>query len=1058
MMDAGANGLEAGADRNAQRRRIRRHVLAGGIGAVALLAGIVWSERGDIADHEIGAMLRKQGVPATWRIGSIGLREQIISDVVIGNPAHPDLTIDRVITSAGVNGGGPGLDRVTLVNPRLWGSWRNGRLSFGSLDKLLYGPSTGPFRLPDMALRVENGRGEIASDAGAIGLGLNGAGGLRDGFGGALVAAASHLDLAGCGAADVKLFGHLAIAAERPRLSGPLQLASLHCAKVQAGHITLPLDLNANAALDGGDGHVGWAVNGLAIGAARADSLRGGADLTLRGRAVTARFAGSLQGVHGGSLAASALAAEGQLRTDTGESRITAEGTLSGAGLIPAAAAWRALDQARQAGASTPVGPLLARIEQVLARETPGSRLTGRFMLRRSGAASSLFLPEARLAGASGGALLTLSRAAVVSGGAGSRLSGSFTTGGQLPAIAGTMARGADGRDRLGLSMADYQAGTAALAVPHLTLALAGGSLMLTGDAVLSGPLPGGETRNLRLPLAGSWTSHGLDLWPGCTNIAFDRLALASLTLLRDRLTMCSRAGAAIVQENAGGFSIAAGVPSFDLAGQFGGLPIHLAGGPLGFALPRKSAGTVVAKSVTVALGEGAATSHFLLDDVNADLGGAIGGAFSGAAIDLAAVPLSLRKLGGNWRYDGGVLAISDAAFQVEDRQGPARFKPLVARDGALNLAGGVITAQATLREPHSDRAITRLAMRHDLASGKGHADLGVDGIRFDKALQPEALSSLVLGVVADVRGTVAGQGVIDWAGNHITSHGRFATEALDLAAAFGPVKGLSGAVNFTDLLGLVSAPDQQLKIAAIDPGVEVDDGVLSYALLPGYILAINGATWPFLDGRLRLLPTRMTLGASEIRRYEMRVDGVDAAKFLVRMNMSNLSATGLFDGGLPLVFDQNGGRVVGGMLAARPPGGSVSYVGTLSYKNLTPMANYAFETLKSLDYKQLTIGLDGSLSGDIFTRVSMRGVTQGPGAKRNFITRQIGRLPLQFNVNIHAPFYMLMTNFKSLYDSSYLPDPRALGLLGADGKPVARPQPPAAPPNVQPTVSETKP
>ncbi len=1062
-MDAGANGTAGEAASDARPRRMRRGVLAAGVGAMAVLVGIVWSERGDIADHAITTMLRRQGIPAKWRIASIGLGEQIIADVVVGDPAHPDLTIDRVITSAGLHGGAPGLDRVTLVNPRLRGAWRDGRLSFGTLDKLLHEPSTGRFRLPDVVLRVVDGRGKIASDAGMIGLGLTGAGPLRDGFSGALVAVARHVSLAGCGVGDAKLSGDIAITGERPRLTGPLQWANMRCVRtgVQSGQVTLPLDLRANAAIDGGEGHVGWSVRDLAIGAAHADSLQGGADLTLRGSAVTARFAGSLHGVHGGRLAASSLGGEGLLRTDTGGSHITAEGTLNGTGLTPDAAAWRALEQARQASASTPAGPLLARIGQVLARETPGSRLTGRFMVHRSKATSSVVLPEAQLTGGSGVVLLALSRGAIVSGSTGTRVSGHFVTGGQLPLIAGTMARGADGRDRLGVTMANYRAGPAAAAVPALDVTLVNGALGMAGEAVLSGPLPGGVAQNMHLPIAGSWTRRGLRLWPGCTRIAFDRLGLASLTLLRDALTLCPRAGGAIVEIGADGARVAAGVPAFDLVGQFGGSPIRLTGGPLGFAFLPKSSGTLVAKTVAVALGEGQGTSRFRLGDVTANLGATIGGRFAGSDIDLAAVPLNLRQLGGNWRYEGGVLAIADAAFQVEDRDRPARFQPLVARGGSLNLTRGVITAQAVLREPRSDRAITRVAIRHDPGNGTGHAELGVDGIHFDKSLQPEMLSSSLLGVVADVRGGVAGQGTIDWAGGNVTSRGRFASDSLDFAAAFGPVKGLSGAVTFTDLLGLVSAPDQQLKIAAINPGVEVDDGVLTFALLPGHVLAVKGAEWPFLDGRLRLLPTRMTLGATEVRRYEMRVDGVDAAKFLVRMNMSNLGATGLFDGGLPLVFDQNGGKVVGGMLTSRPPGGSVSYVGALSYKDLSPMANYAFETLKSLNYRQLSIGLDGSLSGDIFTRVSMHGVTQGPGARRNFLTRQIGRLPLQFNVNIHAPFYMLLTNFKSLYDSSYLPDPRTLGLLGADGKPVAhpapvQPRPPAT--GVQPPVSEIKP
>ncbi len=290
-MDAGANGSDGEAEHARQPRRKRRRALAVGVCAAALLIGIVWSERGDIADHEIGTILRQQGIAATWRVESIGLRQQIITDVVVGDLAHPDLTIDRVITTAGLSGGLPGLNTVTLINPHFHGTWRGGKLSFGSLDKLLNGPSTGPFRLPDLALRVDNGRGQITGDAGAIGLGLTGAGPLRDGFSGTLVAVAQRLDLAGCAAAEVKLSGHIAVAAERPRLTGPLQLATLHCASagVQLGAATLPLDLRAFAAFDGGEGHVGWSINAPAIAAARAARAQGGAELTLHNGAVTRR-------------------------------------------------------------------------------------------------------------------------------------------------------------------------------------------------------------------------------------------------------------------------------------------------------------------------------------------------------------------------------------------------------------------------------------------------------------------------------------------------------------------------------------------------------------------------------------------------------------------------------------------------------------------------------------------------------------------------------------------------------------------------------------------------
>ena len=265
-------------------------------------------------------------------------------------------------------------------------------------------------------------------------------------------------------------------------------------------------------------------------------------------------------------------------------------------------------------------------------------------------------------------------------------------------------------------------------------------------------------------------------------------------------------------------------------------------------------------------------------------------------------------------------------------------------------------------------------------------------------------------------------------------------------------MQGLAGTVTFTDLLGLVTPPHQVLTIAAINPGVEVDNGTVAFQMQPGRVLAVEGASWPFLDGQLTLLPTRMTLGAAEERRYELVVHGLDAAKFLVHMNVSNLSATGHFDGDLPLVFDREGnGSIVGGMLSSRPPGGTVSYVGELSYRDLTPIANYAFRTLRSLRYRQMEIGMDGPIAGEIVTRVGMDGIAQGPGAKRNFITRQIARLPIRFNVNIRAPFYQLLGSFRSFFDPTLVADPRSVGLLDAQGHVIAHPSTAVQPPLIAP-------
>ena len=362
-----------------------------------------------------------------------------------------------------------------------------------------------------------------------------------------------------------------------------------------------------------------------------------------------------------------------------------------------------------------------------------------------------------------------------------------------------------------------------------------------------------------------------------------------------------------------------------------------------------------------------------------------------------------------------------------------------------LVLEDNRIVADATLREPLTGREVTEVDLVHDLSTGRGRADLSVDGLTFDNLLQPDTLTQLAFGVVAEARGTVTGTGRIDWDESGVTSTGRFSSDSLDFAAAFGPVKGASGTVEFTDLLGLTTAPGQRLRIASVNPGIEVLDGTVAFQLRNGEVLAVEGGTWPFMGGTLTMRPVNITFGAAEERRYVFEIEGLDAARFIERMELGNISATGIFDGTVPIVFDAEGnGHLENGLLLSRPPGGNVSYVGELTYEDLGTMANLAFDALRSLDYTQMRVELNGDLAGEIITSVRMDGVSQGVGAQRNILTRAVAGLPIRLDVNVRAQFYTLLGNLRSLYDPAAVRDPRDLGLVDAQGNPI--PPPPAAP------------
>jgi hypothetical protein len=200
-------------------------------------------------------------------------------------------------------------------------------------------------------------------------------------------------------------------------------------------------------------------------------------------------------------------------------------------------------------------------------------------------------------------------------------------------------------------------------------------------------------------------------------------------------------------------------------------------------------------------------------------------------------------------------------------------------------------------------------------------------------------------------------------------------------------------------------------------------------------LLRLEDARFPFMGGELIMRPLAMDFSQPEERRYIFEITGLDAATFVAQMELTNLSATGVFDGTVPIVFDKEGnGRIENGVLIARAGGGNVAYIGELSYEDLGTMGNYAFSALRSLDYRQMSVGLNGSLGGEIITNFDFDGVRQGAGTSQNFVTRRLAKLPIRFKVNVRSEnFYELATMVRSFWDVDFLGNPVDRGLLKAE-------------------------
>ncbi|MBL0924549.1 MAG: YdbH domain-containing protein [Sphingomonadaceae bacterium] len=1004
--------------------RWKRRIFAG-VGL--LLAGLLlvaWWQRNTIADRFVQNELEAKDVRATYRIDQVGFRTQRISDLVIGDPANPDLTARLIEVDVALNFSGASLRDVRAYGVKVRGRFADGKLTFGELDKFADPESREPFKWPDIGLVVRDAQVRVETPWGVVGAALNGRGLLRNRFAADLSLRSPGLAGGGCSAPAVKFDGKLLLEWRQPRLVGPLGATRLDCKALglAVASPTIDADLKMSERLDKWVGDVGFAARsadypGLTLG-------NPAGKLSVDGGLKRTNFALALEksNLRSAPLTVRQLAlnANGYAGLVDGKFALSARGNVDVTG--------GALDRGMtgnwqgivQQGRDTPVGPLLARMAPVL--ERAGDRFGGslnfdafRDFQGRSGATIGSFALDT----ASGARIRQTGALTVQNERDGWRLVSAAQlelSGRDLPNATLSLAPSQGDQLRGNLRVASYSVGGASIVIPGLAFdGRPGGAWKLDGRMTLSGPVPGGQVAGLSLPVTGRYDRGILALYDRCQTLAFDSLRLSGLRLAGQSLRLCPDAGRPMLVAGNGPTRFAAAVSNFAAKGTLGSSPLAARSANIRFSLDSG----FVARDVTVELGQLDARTDLTVAVLTGRFGEAISGTLEGGSGQIGNVPLLIDEAAGNWRYLDDVLTF-DSSLTVLDAAQVDRFQPMNVTDMLLTLDNNVITAIGHLVEPKTGTRVADVDIRHDLTRTAGRALLAVDGLRFNDSLQPDLLTPLTLGVVAIVDGAVFGDGRIEWDANGVRSSGRFATRNMNLAAAFGPVEGLSTEIVFTDLLGLQTGPAQIATIASVNPGIPALNGEIRYRLLPDQQVAIEAGRWPFAGGELVLEPTVLDFGVEKDRRLTFRVIGVDAEKFLAGYDFQNLRVSGIFDGTLPMIFNQDGGRIIGGALVSRPGGGEVSYLGELAYEDMGVFANFAFDALRSIRYNTLTIGVNGDLDGEIITDVSFTGLQQGSLAKRNYITKQLARIPIQFNVKITAEFLKLIGSIRGLYDADY--------------------------------------
>ncbi|MCY7270582.1 MAG: YdbH domain-containing protein [Sphingomonas bacterium] len=1033
MVDGHHEAAEEGIDAPAAERVIVRHgrsplfwislIVLGVLTAVLIGA---WTARRPIAEHFVEQELARRGVRATYQLESIGLHNQIIRDVTIGDPASPDLTARYAKIQMRIQwNGAVEVYRIAARGVRLRGELRrDGKVSWGEIDKLLPPPSGKPFRLPDIAVHLADTTIALKTPYGNLGFALAGAGNLTGGFKGRLAVAGPALVTGACRLNGLRGNVALGVEARRPNINGPIAADRFVCPKSRMAMVAPRLELASgfSEAFERFDGTGRLSVasfaagdNGLAnlnalIGFAGSPSDAGG---TIKLSAQRGRL---------GSIFADATRLEGKYRlwTGRGELALSADYAADSATLAPAMVA--PLVAPLESAKGTPIGPIGQAIAAAVRRTAGNFNATGHLRLVNLRGGGGVRIETADARGANGARV-------IVSGGDGVtyywpdarlRVDGNISTGGGgLPRADIALRQPRQGGPMSGEArIAPYSAVGARLALAPVTFRAArDGSTAINTIALLDGPFSGGFVRGLRIPISGAigGPGGGFAFGRGCIDARFQSLTAGSLRLGAARVPLCATGRALVFKNGQGPVQIGGVTRNLRLGGQLGKSPFQLA------AAQARLTGSDRFAATGLGLQLGRPNSPVKITATSLDgrlVKGGATGKFGGATALIGRVPVRLSDASGAFDFRGGALAVNGSST-VSDLAPLPRFYPLASNDLQFRLANDLIRTTGSLRHPASGTKVTDIMITHRLSTGTGEALLDVPGIRFGNAVQPDQLTRLAEGVIALVNGTVTGQGRVNWRGDgQVTSTGEFTTDGTDLAASFGPVTGLKGTIRFTNLLGLETAPGQTLSVGSINPGILVENGEIKYQILPGQLVKIERGDWPFMGGRLILQETIINLARSSPKRLTFEVVGLDANEFVGRLGFKDLQATGIFDGVLPMIFDDNGGRIVGGRLDSRAGGGTLAYEGAINRANLGFFGGLAFDALRSLRFRNMIVRLDGDLAGEFATRLTIDQVAIGQSNSIQRILRSAVRsVPFKFNVTIIGPFRSLIATAKSMQD-----------------------------------------
>ncbi|WP_300377151.1 YdbH domain-containing protein [Henriciella sp.] len=396
-----------------------------------------------------------------------------------------------------------------------------------------------------------------------------------------------------------------------------------------------------------------------------------------------------------------------------------------------------------------------------------------------------------------------------------------------------------------------------------------------------------------------------------------------------------------------------------------------------------------------------------------------LSGSILPADVSLNGVDLGLKFT------ENGLAGDGVAEVQMRDPGDDPLYVPLRG-DLSASLANGRMTLQGPVTTARANQTIANIDLNLDLATLDGDAQVTSETLVFSPdSLQPTALSERVRGLLSNARGELAAEASFTIDGGTPEGKGWISVSGFGFdTLRLGAVTDVTGRLEFSDILALTTPPGQEIRIGQINPGIPLENGVISFQILEGQEAIIERARWPFAGGELVVGQSDWTIsGTSDTIRIS--AESLELSQIINIFNLPDISATGTVSGEFPVEIDGPNAYIRNATLKADETGGKVAYTGEIAEaaSQADQRVRMAFNALRDFRFSVLELGANGNLSGDMLVTLKLIGTSP----------EVLDGAPFAFNIGVDSKLMQLVQTGRSVTTSNWLVDAVRKSASGAN-------------------------